>query len=343
MITRGHYIGEMIDELAAIGAQVRMRNQLGMTDLSVIAENFFRDLLNPILNADLINLNQTRSNEPGLDLGDSRGAIAIQVTATSGKQKVEDTLSKITPTHQKKYKRFVVLVIGKKQGSYALDAALERKIGFTRVDDIWDLEDVARLAVGLDIARLEAAHRVLRKEVARLKVELEVPDAQGNYPTNGYAQWEVPAEPKIGTGKKFAKYSSARSGQPMDPKLSDALSVLAAKLKALPRVTREFLVVLLERQVERKSRRFDKPWMTLLYDKVKREYRGEDLEGELGLLDEAGFVEFRGDEVHTDGSPEIGVWIPSKCDELKHEFMDFVAEKKLNLRKVIGEVDLSAF
>lgn len=53
MITRGHYIGEIVDELSAISEQVKLRNKLGMTDLTVIVENFFRDLLNATLDAQL--------------------------------------------------------------------------------------------------------------------------------------------------------------------------------------------------------------------------------------------------------------------------------------------------
>jgi hypothetical protein len=343
MITRGHYIGEIIDELSTIAAQVKMRNQLGMTDLSVLVENFFRDLLNEVLDAKLVNLNKERSNAPGLDLGDLKGALAIQVTATSSKKKVEDALTKISDSDRKKYGRFVVLVVGQKQGSYALDEKLTKPVGFSKEHDIWDLETVARLSVGLNIARLEAAHRVVRSEVARVKIELEAPDAEGNYPTNGYDHWEPPAKEQIGDGAAFSAFSHARSGEPVDPKLPQALRSLSKKLARLPRITREFLVVLLERQIQRKSKRFHAPWMTILYDKVSREYRGGDLKGELGLLSEAGFAEFRDDDEHYSGPAEIGVRIPSKCDELAYDFMEFVNDKNLSLRKVIGEVDLSAF
>ena len=36
MITRGHYIGEIIDELSTVAQQVAMRNRLGLTDLTVL-------------------------------------------------------------------------------------------------------------------------------------------------------------------------------------------------------------------------------------------------------------------------------------------------------------------
>lgn len=346
MITRGYYIGEVIDELSAIAAQVSMRNKLGMTDLSVFAENFFRDVLNVVHGISLVNLNKDRSNAPGLDLGDETSGLAIQVTATATAQKVNDTLAKILPADQVQYKRFVVLVVGKKQGSYAVDMGAAKRLGFSKKNDIWDMETIARDVVGLEITRLEAVHRLIRKEVTRLKVELEIPDSNGKYPTSGYDLWEQRAKPKVGDGSAFRRFAAEIGDireEEIDPRLPQDIHNLARQLSRLPRITREFLVMLLTRREERESRRFHPPWMTLLYGKVKREFRGTDLEGELGILDEAGFVEVRGENPHDDGPTEIGVRIPSKCDDLSHSFLDFVKAKGLNLRSVIGDVDLSAF
>jgi len=49
MITRGAFIGE----LSTIAEQVKLRNTMGYTDLSVFAENFYRDILNVLLNVKL--------------------------------------------------------------------------------------------------------------------------------------------------------------------------------------------------------------------------------------------------------------------------------------------------
>lgn len=83
MITRGYYIGEIVDEFAAISAQVKMRNSLGLTGLTIYAENFVKEILNVLLKTNLTNLNADRSNEPGLDLGDESAGWGIQVTTKS--------------------------------------------------------------------------------------------------------------------------------------------------------------------------------------------------------------------------------------------------------------------
>ncbi|WP_336273383.1 SMEK domain-containing protein [Vreelandella indica] len=68
MITRGHLIGEIFDELTSIAQQVFTRCQLGLTDLNRYLEDFFKDYLNEVLSLSLVNLNNERGNEPDLDL-----------------------------------------------------------------------------------------------------------------------------------------------------------------------------------------------------------------------------------------------------------------------------------
>lgn len=345
MITRGFYIGEVIDELSAVAGQVSLRNKLGLTDLSTLTENFFRDLLNAIHNSSLASLNQERSNSPGLDLGDDVSGLAIQVTATASAAKVDKTLAKITHDHQARYKRFVVLVVGKKQGSYSIDEQAAKRLGFDKERDIWDVEDLARQVVGLNISRLETVHRLIRKEVGRLKVELEIPDADGKFPTSGYNLWEQRVKPKVGDGSAFRTFIAQAadvSEEEIDADLSKEIQGLAKRLSRLPRVTREFLVMLLTRQRKRNSERFHSPWMTLLYDTVKREFRGDDLDGELGILEEEGFVEVRAEDRYDYGPPEIGVRFPGKCEDLSHSLLPFIKKNGLSLRTVIGEVDFSA-
>ncbi|AYA76046.1 hypothetical protein DOE78_11690 [Bacillus sp. Y1] len=61
-----------------------------LLDLHIHSENFARDLFNCIYDTNFINLNDIRTNEPGIDLGDKEKRIAIQVTTQTGKNKVEN-------------------------------------------------------------------------------------------------------------------------------------------------------------------------------------------------------------------------------------------------------------
>ncbi|HDS1039281.1 TPA: SMEK domain-containing protein [Stenotrophomonas maltophilia] len=345
MITRGHYIGEIVDEFSAIASQVKMRSRLGMIDLTVFCENFFRDLLNCLLHVRLRNLNEDRSNEPGLDLGDPAKALAIQVTCTATAQKINGTLSKITMEQKQTYKNFVVLCISGRQQSYSLNEELSTELGFT-TDDIWDMNSLARKAVDLEIDELQSLHRLMMANVRKVRLELEVPDEKGVYPTNGYDKWEGRIKPSIGDGNAFATFCTAKydlSDGQIDPaKIHGALMILGKQLRGLPRVTREFLAELLERRNLEPSGRFPDGYAHLLYGTVKREFHG-DVQGELEILEHFGLVTVRAEDTSANGAAEIGILLSTENEDLAHTFLSFVESKGLSLRRVIGEGDLSAF
>lgn len=346
MITRGHYIGELIDEFANLSAQVKMRNALGYTDLSVYVENFFRDALNILLNKQLVNLNDVRSNEPGLDLGDELGGLGVQVTAREDPAKINSTLMKITPDQAAKFKRVVVLIVGKKRKSYTLDTSKSSLHSFTK-KDIWDLDTVARKAISLELPDLQKLLELVRADLARVKVELEIPDNTGKYPTNGFDNWEKRITPNVGKGDAFMEFTAEKDEIKYTSKdraeTEKAIEILGRDLARLPRVTREFLVMLFERREKGKSKRFEGYWSHLLFGKVKREYHGHDLDGELDILEHAGFARINDEDPGDCGPAEIGVRIFTRDETLAYGFLGFVKHKKLSLRRVIGEIDLSEF
>lgn len=117
MITSGYLIGQIIDEFSALGEQAKLRNRLGLSDLSVYSENFFKDIVNTVEGYQLVHANEKRANEPGIDLFDKTNKIAFQVTTTNTSEKVKHTLQQITANHLKKYNRYLILILGEKQKS----------------------------------------------------------------------------------------------------------------------------------------------------------------------------------------------------------------------------------
>lgn len=81
MITRGYFIGEIVDALSDIKGQISTPNRLGLTDLNSYLEDFFKVILNHLWTLSLENLNAERSNFPGLDLADKANGWAFQVTS----------------------------------------------------------------------------------------------------------------------------------------------------------------------------------------------------------------------------------------------------------------------
>lgn len=349
MITRGHFIGEIVDELSSVANQIALRSKLGLLDLNVFSENFFRDVFNALYDWKLENLNESRSNEPGLDLGDKAHKVAIQVTSRSDAAKVHGTLQKITATQAADYDKIYVFVAGQRQGSYALDPTVCDKYSFTEAN-ILDVRDLCRKAMDLPIDKLQALHRLIRANVVKVFIELEVPDPEtGKFPTSGFDKWEVKPEPKVGNAKRFAKWHVAETGVPLTDKEVEAIKKdlveLGQRLRRLPRVTREFLAMLFERKSPYDSKRYGEAWHAVRYATVEREYSGgrDELDGELGLLKDEGFADVNGEDQYEYGEPEIGMRIPADTDELSLCFLAYVEAKELDLRTVLGQVDLSEF
>src|SRR4051794_38151208 len=111
MLTRGYFIGEIVDALSDVASQVSTRGRLGLTDLNKHAEDFFKTILNYLFSYSLENLNDDRSNAPGLDLGDEANGVAFQITAERTSAKVNDTLAKLTAGQIATYPRIRVLMI----------------------------------------------------------------------------------------------------------------------------------------------------------------------------------------------------------------------------------------
>jgi hypothetical protein len=183
MLTRGYFIGEIVDALSDIAGHVSTRNRLGLTDLNRYAEDFFKTILNHLYALSLRNLNDERSNAPGLDLGDETNGMAFQITAERTSVKVNETLKKLTAEQIATYPKVRVLMIAGKQSSYTLDANQCTRVGFT-MDDIWDVDVLCKRCMDIQIDVLQAVYDYIRTEIARVRIELEIPDSEGNYPTS---------------------------------------------------------------------------------------------------------------------------------------------------------------
>lgn len=356
MITSGYLIGQIIDEFSALGEQAKLRNRLGLSDLSVFSENFFRDILDIVEKLELVNTNEDRSNEPGVDLGDENAKIAYQVTTTKNSDKIKNTLKKITPAQREKYKRFIVLIIGEKQDKYdavvtalsdRVTSGIEPSITFDPDTDIVDLTDLARKVVGLPFSEIQRLHKLVQDQMAQVKIELQVPDADGQYETSGYKLWEPLPTPKLGDGRKFAAWDAQFRGP--NYILSDddihaareAIEELSGRLHKLPRITREFFAMLHERADKNNLRFTDH--RSLFVDSVCKTYPSAEIE--LSLLMAQNLLDVSHDPVpfkeHLPG--EIGLQMGLGDDSFRLGFFDFVETNKLSFRRILGELNFSDF
>lgn len=115
--------------MTAVSHQVQSRAGLQLYDLNRYLEDFLKAILNTVLGCNLKNLNEERSNNPGLDLGDEKQGIAFQITSTKTSDKVNETLKKAAD-QKDTFPTIYVLIVGGKQGSYTLTPELVKPFIF---------------------------------------------------------------------------------------------------------------------------------------------------------------------------------------------------------------------
>lgn len=88
-------IQNVIDKMSYFHSYIQMSNAENYYDINKIAEGFMMNLLNIVYSLNLKDMNQNKKNYPGIDLGDEKKGIGVQVTSRSDIRKIKDTYDKI--------------------------------------------------------------------------------------------------------------------------------------------------------------------------------------------------------------------------------------------------------
>ncbi|WP_212481846.1 hypothetical protein, partial [Bradyrhizobium liaoningense] len=118
----------------------------------------------------------------------------------------------------------------------------------------------------------------------------------------------------------------------------EAIKKLSAKLASLPRLTREVFKFLVERRDEHTAGITDD--FRIADPKLRRIYRGDDLNGDLALLEEAGLID--GNEPDEPrGAPYWRLYFPGRDHAFHHLLVDYLTDMKVDLRKPLVMLDFS--
>lgn len=185
MTTRGHIIGRIIDDLSSLSEKIEFRAKLGMFDIHRVLENFVRDILKIIYEAnDIENLNSTRSNAPGLDLGSNLLKTGYQVSSKVDSGKINSSFEKIEQQHIDKFESVKFIVIGNKQKTYpAYDSnKVPSSIQFDIAKDVIDFRDLSKIVFDLSIENLLELNRIFDKEFLIVQYNIIEPESEGTKP-----------------------------------------------------------------------------------------------------------------------------------------------------------------
>ena len=143
-------------------------------------ENFFCELLNIVFNLNLINVNEMRNNENGIDLADSDKRIAVQVTATASKSKIKHTLDVTSADDYDGYEIWFVFTkcymedeINKlKTGTYSIPNYLR----FDPQKNIYDVYDILNKIEYLGTNELDKVYAFLKKSCGGGSIDIRPSD-----------------------------------------------------------------------------------------------------------------------------------------------------------------------
>jgi len=116
---------------------VEQENRANRYNINIRAESFFIPLLKILFDCpDLENLNIQDKNFPGLDLGDHKRKVAVQITSDKSSKKIEKTLQTFYVYKlYKEYDRLIFFILLDKQKTYSskkitnLIKTIRKKIG----------------------------------------------------------------------------------------------------------------------------------------------------------------------------------------------------------------------
>ena len=160
------YFNYIEEHLSFLAFRIVTRGTLNLNDINIHSESFFMHLLNCIYDWNLYNANAERNNMPGIDLIYNTEAIIIQVSSTSTKEKIQNSLNKIPIAKFNGYNfKFLSLAreVDKLTKKYF---SVPKGIEFNPNKDIIDLKTLLVYIKDLPIGKIEAIYNLVKKELS---------------------------------------------------------------------------------------------------------------------------------------------------------------------------------
>lgn len=143
-IKRVEILQNIAAKLGLLKNQIELENQINFYNNNIGSENLMCGLLNYIYGWNLVNLNKKEKNYPGIDLGDEKKKIAVQITSDNSRKKVQNTIDTFLKNeHEKIYSRLVILVLGNKT-RFNKDFNTKNKFVFDRKNDVIDIKQIIK-------------------------------------------------------------------------------------------------------------------------------------------------------------------------------------------------------
>ena len=182
MTDRDQYKDIIIDAFTHLDKKVEYYNCLNLQDVNINIEDTFRDLLNLIFKDRIFkNLNSaSEGNYKAIDLGDNLNDISFQVTSTTDRSKVTETLQKYKTDVS--YSKVIML--------YCKNKKPERTKDFSDIIDgkflleEWDLKDLLKIIPNSNLTDLKEISELLYRDIIS-----NIPDIRKHDDSTASEEW----------------------------------------------------------------------------------------------------------------------------------------------------------
>jgi len=168
-MSREELLIKIQDILAILTHKIDIANSNHELNVNIHAENIFAKVLSVIFDVEFKNANYEKSsNFPSIDLFDASNRIAVQITSTSSKTKVNNTLKKFFDNNLENEFDTLYMYLLKEKGSYdkkQIDRIVRNKIKFDINKHILSKEDIYKeLNRQNDLAKMQEVYDILQEE-----------------------------------------------------------------------------------------------------------------------------------------------------------------------------------
>ena len=165
-LNRTRYYNYIEEKLNFLAYRIEKRGKINLLDLNIHSETFFAELFNILYDYNLVNLNCIKQNAEGIDLVDTKNKIIIQVSATSTKEKIENSLNKGIYLFYKDY-NFKFISISKEVSNKLRITEFENPYNliFDSQKDILDSTTLLRYILNLEIDKQKILFEFIKKEL----------------------------------------------------------------------------------------------------------------------------------------------------------------------------------
>ncbi|MDY0885397.1 hypothetical protein ACFPL7_24150 [Dongia soli] len=159
--------------------------------------------------------------------------------------------------------------------------------------------------MSLQIDALADLARYVSSETRRVRIELEISDEEGKFPTSIDNLVEALPRPRLSDAAKMEPHFKTKNEAIDRNEMEKAIAELSAKLATLPRLTRKVFKFLVERRDHWTTRHSDD--FRISDPKRRRIYYSDDIDGDLALLSEADLLNIN--EPNNHGEAATGAFV----------------------------------